>query len=177
MEEKQAKTPMDGLAPITGEVSPSEETCQDDKTVIDLYQAIEILKQQANKIDPYTGKIYETNGSYENIQLSGALFQVIEFVKERLPKIPHVKRIINARLRSGRKAQLQSERKPLPDRAGRAWRNKESELIVERFESGMPIAEIAKLHQRSENSIAARLVRIGKVSSRDEARMGIRPKE
>lgn len=83
----------------------------DDKRAIDIYQAIEILKQQVNKIDPYTGKILEANSPYENIQLSGALFEAIEFVKERLPKIPHIKRIVNRRLKYARKAQLQYERK------------------------------------------------------------------
>ncbi len=125
-----------------------KENSQDDKRAIDIYQAIEILKQQANKIDPYTGRILESNSPYENIQLSGALFEAIEFVKENLPKIPHIKRIVNRRLKYARKAQLQCERKPrlkrerhqLPDRAGQAWNDKESQLIAQQYDSGIPIA-------------------------------------
>lgn len=140
---------------------------------IDIYQAQEILKQQLNKIDAYTGKILEANSPYENIQLSGALFEAIEFLKDNLPKIPHIKRIVNKRLRYSRKAQEQSKGKIRPNLAGRAWHDEETMLLARRFDSGIPLAEISKLHQRTENAIAARLVRIGKVSSRDEARKDI----
>jgi hypothetical protein len=151
-----------------------KQASQDDKRAIDIYQAIEILKQQVDKIDPYTGKILEVNSAYENILLSGALFEVIEFVKENLPRIPHIKRIVNRRLRYARKAQLQCERKPRPEMAGRTWYDEETKLLEECFDSGIPIAEIAKSHHRTVTAIAARLVKIGKVSSRDEARRGIR---
>jgi hypothetical protein len=161
MDEKQAieivKTPTDGIAPITGEVSPSEEFCQDDKTVMDLYNSIEILKQQANKIDPYTGKIYETNSSYENVKLAGALHQVIEFVKEILPKKP--------RSRRARKARLRRERPPRPDMAGRAWQDKESELLVEQFDKGIKIAELVIIHQRTKGAIRSRLKKLKKIET------------
>jgi hypothetical protein len=48
-------------------------------------------------------------------------------------------------------------------------------LLAEHFDSSMPIAEIAKAHERTKGAIAARLVRLGKVASRDETLMRNRP--
>ena len=158
MDEKQAvKSLTDGIDPNTGEISTSEESRLDDKTVRDLYQAIEILKKQADKIDPYTGKTLEINNSYDNIELSGALFLVIEFVKEMLPKKPHLRRL--------RKAWLRHERKLRPDMAGQSWQTEESNLLVEQFDKGIGIAELAKLHQRTRGAIRARLKKLGKIET------------
>jgi len=123
----------------------------------DIHQAIGILKKLADRIDPYTGKIYPADSPYENIQLAGALYMVIEFVKERLPKKARSKRV--------RKARLQRERKARPDRAGRAWQDKESELLVEQFDKGIGIAELAIIHQRTRGAIRARLKKLGKIET------------
>jgi len=159
MNEKQAneivKTPADGIVPITDESSPSEYSCLDDNAVRDLYYSIEILKQQSSRIDPYTGKIFETNSSNENVQLSGALHHIIEFVEDVLPRKP--------RLRRERKEPLKFERPLRPDMAGKSWCDEESKLLVEQFDKGIGILELAIRHQRSKGAIRAQLKRLGKI--------------
>ncbi len=152
------KTLTDGIDPATGEVSPSEESRLDDKTVRDLYDAIEILKQQADRIDPYTGKILENNSLYDNIEFSGALFLIIEFVKDILPKKPRLRRL--------RKARLRRERKLHSYMAGQSWSEDESQLLVEQFDKGIEIEELAKIHQRTRGAIRARLKKLGKIKIR-----------
>jgi hypothetical protein len=165
MDEKQPieiiKTPKDGVVPITGEVSPSEYSCLDDNTVRDLYYSIGILKQQSSRIDPYTGKIFETNSSHDNIQLSGALHHIIEFVEDILPRKPRLKRVRKARLR--REGRLRRERPPRPDMAGRSWSDEESRWLVEQFNEGIGILELAIRHQRTKGAIRAQLKRLGKM--------------
>lgn len=169
MDEKQAndivKTFTDGIAPVMGEVSPPEESYLDDKMVSDLYYAVEILKQQAGKIDPDTGKILEINSSYDNIQLSGALFQIIEFAKETLPKKPRLKHGRKARLRLARKTHLRYEKPLRPDMAGRSWSDEESKWLIEQFDKGIGILELAIRHQRTKGAIRAQLKRLGKIET------------
>lgn len=95
MDEKEAQT--DGIAPIADEESKSQDNL-DEKKATELYEAIEILKKQAGKIDSYTGRILEPNSSFDNIELSGALFQIIDFVKGILPRKSYLRRLRKARL-------------------------------------------------------------------------------
>lgn len=117
-------------------------------------KAIEIVKTLAEGIDPITGEVFPADTPYQNADIVRALHKAEEALK-RVAKIDH--RIKN-----------------LPERAGKLWGKEESDLLAERFDSGMPIAEIAKTHQRTKIAIAARLVRLGKVSSRDEVLVRVR---
>jgi len=159
------KTSANGIVPITGEVSPSEYSCLDDNAVRDIYYSIGILKQQSSRIDPYTGRIFETNSSHDNIQLSGALHHIIEFVEDILPRKPRLKRARKARLRHERKEQLKFERPLRPDMAGKSWCDEESKLLVEQFDKGISILELAIRHQRSKGAIRAQLKRLGKIET------------
>ena len=143
----------------------------------DIHEATEILKELANRIDPYTGKIYPANSPYESTQLASALYIVLEFVGEYLPKTARSKRRRQERLRRAKRLRRLKVERPTPEMAGKAWGEEESKLLIERFDAGMPIAEIAKLHQRTQTAIESRLLRLNRVSSRDEARTGIRHKE
>ena len=158
------KKPKDNVSSITGEVPPPEESL-DDNMVRDLYYSIEILKQQMNRIDQDTGEILEINSFYDNIALSGALFQLIEFAKETLPKKPRLKHGRKARLRLAGKTHSRYERPLRPDMAGRPWSDEESKSLVEQFDKGIRILELAIRHQRSKGAIRAQLKRLGKIET------------
>ena len=114
-------------------------------------KALDIIKMLADGIDPATGEVFPVDSPYQNADIVRALHKAAEALETTKRK------------------------RSLPVRAGKPWDKDESNLLAERFDSGMPITEIAKTHERTKGAIAARLVRLGKVASRDEALMRIRP--
>jgi len=61
-----------------------------------------------------------------------------------------------------------------PSNAGKSWSPDEDTALAEAFDAGERLADIASRFGRTEESIAARLVRIGKVPDRQTARGGHR---
>ena len=57
-----------------------------------------------------------------------------------------------------------------PDRAGEGWSSQEDREVSQAFTGGSSIAVIARTQERTRGAISARLVRLGLVSSRQEAR-------
>jgi hypothetical protein len=115
-------------------------------------KTLEIVRMLADGIDPITGEVFPAQSPYQNADIVRALHKAAEALN------------ITKRKRS------------LPARAGKSWEEDESNLLAERFDSGMPIVEIAKVHERTKGAIAARLVRLGKVANRHEALMRVKPK-
>jgi hypothetical protein len=122
---------------------------------MDEKKAIEIIKMLADGIDPNTGEVFPADSPYQNVDIVRALHTAEEALK--------------------RVSKLDNRIRNLPERAGKPWESEESDLLAQRFDSGMPITEIAKAHNRTKGAIAARLVRLGKIESRDEAFMKVRP--
>ncbi len=114
-------------------------------------EAFDIISKLADGVDPFTGEIFPADSPYQNVEIVRALHKAAEVLKTAKRK------------------------RSLPARAGKPWDEDESNLLAEHFDSGMPIADIAKVHERTKGAIAARLVRLGKVASRDEALMRNRP--
>ena len=110
-------------------------------------KAIEIIKMLADGIDPTTGELFPADSPYQNVDIVRALHTAEEALKRVLK--------IDNRVRN------------LPERAGKPWQADESNLLAERFDSGMPIAEIAKAHNRTKGAISSRLARLGKIESTD----------
>ena len=81
---------------------------------------------------------------------------------------PEVIRALARALGALQRAQEKERKRALPSNAGKAWSKEEERQLAEEFDKGMPAKEIAARHSRTRGSIAARLVRIGKVSERDE---------
>lgn len=57
----------------------------------------------------------------------------------------------------------------LPPNAGKPWTDDEDRLLSEAFDGGASLKDLALKHGRTEGAIAARLVKLGKVSERAEA--------
>jgi hypothetical protein len=113
---------------------------------MDKLSDVEILRGLAEGIDPFTGEVLAGESPYNRVETVRALYKAIElFGKGRNEK-----------------------RRSLPERAGQAWTEEESGLLAKRFDEGMEIGQIAKEHQRTRGSIAARLVKIGKITERAE---------
>src|SRR5512140_692358 len=58
-------------------------------------------------------------------------------------------------------------RRSLPANAGKPWTNGEDAQMCEELRRGINFEEIARLHNRTQGSIVARLIRLGKISDRN----------
>ncbi len=115
---------------------------------MDEKKAIEIIKTLAEGVDPNTGEVFPADSPYQNVDIIRAL----HIAQEALQRVSKIK----------------SRTKELPERAGKTWETEESKLLAERFDSGIPIAEIAKKHQRTKGAITSQLAKLGKITNADE---------
>jgi len=113
-------------------------------------EAIRIVEALMDGFDPVTGEVLPQTSPYNQPEVIRALA-----------------RALGALERAQEKERLERKRS-LPPNAGKAWSKEEERQLAEEFDKGMPANEIAARHARTRGSIAARLVRIGKVSERDE---------
>jgi hypothetical protein len=105
---------------------------------------IEILQTLAEGMNPLTGEAFAPGSPYQDVRVVRALYRAIEALK------------------------VEKQRRDRPGAAGKAWSDVETRSLAQEFDSHMPIAQIAEKHQRTEVAIAARLVKIGKIGSREE---------
>lgn len=117
---------------------------------MDKRESIAILRQLADGIDPYTGAMLPVQSPFNHPQTVRALFHAIMVLEQAKETAPH--------------------EKGQPIHAGQSWERAEDEQLMEEFDSGMPIKDMAHQHQRTVGAIEARLARLGKVPSRDDAR-------
>lgn len=118
-------------------------------------EAKEIIDALANGIDPETGEILPTQSAFNSPQVIRALFVAVKAL-ERATK---------------RAARDDS----LPGNAGRSWSDIEDKELLATFDAGTPVKEIAAKHGRTVGAIASRLVRLGRIKDRAEARLGLQP--
>lgn len=104
---------------------------------MDILRAKEILKTLADGVNPITGEVLPAEDSCNQPDVIRALHAVLE-------KLPEKK-----------KAQ--------PENAGAKWTDEEISVLTARFDSGMPTAQIAKLHGRTKGAIESKLVALGKM--------------
>ena len=102
-------------------------------------KALAILRKLAEGIDPFSGEVLPPDSPYQNVQTVRALYKAIHLIERR------------------------------PTNAGKPWSDEESQVLVKQYDSGIPIGQIAEAHQRTKVAIAARLVKLGKVESREQA--------
>ena len=106
-------------------------------------QALRILRALADGIDPYTGEVFPQDSPYQHPDTVRALWSAVR-VLERSAKTSEVKRA--------------------PEGAGRPWEPAEENELIENFESGIAIKELALRHRRTEGAIRSRLVKLGKIT-------------
>ena len=106
-------------------------------------EAKSIIEALANGIDPETGDDLAAQSVFNNPQVIRALF-VASNALDRLVK--------------------RAEReKSLPGNAGNAWSETEDSELLNAFDNGSTIKDIAAKHGRTEGAIAARLIRLGRI--------------
>jgi len=113
---------------------------------MNLTDAIAIIEELAEGIDPITGEVLPDCSPYRESSVIRALYTAAQQLKyqqdqSELPKI-------------------------MPAKAGSSWTGEEDRQLVQEFEARFPIPAIADRHQRTREAIVARLVRLGKLASR-----------
>ena len=98
--------------------------------------------------DPVTGEVLPDTSPYNRPEVIRALARALDAMR--------------------RAHQTERRKRSLPPNAGKAWTKEEDIQLAEEFDKGVPANKIAAAHGRTRGGIAARLVRIGKVSERDE---------
>lgn len=104
----------------------------------------EILDYVANAINPYTGEV-----------ITG----IDDLLKSKLEEISCILRLVDNEyftkfLKKAKKRQTDKEEFSM---AGKKWTEQEESLLVEEFEQGLSVDEIAKKHNRKRSGILSRL--------------------
>lgn len=108
---------------------------------MDISQARKIVEALADGINPVTGEVLPAEDSCNQ---------------------PEVIRALNTVLK-----QLEAKQKKGPKNAGAKWTEEEEQLLVKMYNSGATKKEMCDRFKRTENGLAARLVRLGVISERD----------
>lgn len=106
-------------------------------------KAIEIITLLTDGIDPQTGEVFPQESTYQNPDTVRALFLAVKGLE-----------IMDIR---------DKRQKKLPENAGKGWDEQEEELLVNAFDNGKTINELAEQHKRTNSSIKARLIKVGKM--------------
>ena len=115
---------------------------------MDIERAKELLTALSDGVNPLTGELLSEDDSCNHVEIVRALNTVLRFIEDQ-PKKPA---------------------KASPENAGKPWTKEDEEVLGHMFEVGCTRKEICSHFKRSPGAIAARLVKMGKISERDEFR-------
>ena len=113
---------------------------------MDALYAKQILRALADGLNPTTGEVLPKTDSCNEPEVIRALHWAIKEL-EKLEK---------------------PVKKSRWENSGLPWTEQDEKVLCEMFDRGDPKREICKFFQRSERGIAARLVKLGKIQSREE---------
>lgn len=114
---------------------------------MDLQRAKELLTVLADGVNPLTGECLPENDSCNQVEIVRALYTVLNNVEHKEPAAANKKKFENS---------------------GKPWSREDEEILCRMYEEGISRREICGYFKRSEGSIAARLVKLGKIQDRDQ---------
>ena len=112
---------------------------------MDIQRAKELLAVLSDGVNPLTGEVLPENDSCNQVEIVRALNTVLRYLDN----------------------QPQKSTKSSPDNAGKPWTVEDEETL---FDQGCTKKEICSYFKRSPGAIAARLVKLSKISERDQFR-------
>lgn len=113
---------------------------------MNLEQAKRILEALADGINPVTGEILSKEDSCNQVDVVRALHIVLKHLDTPSKK----------------------SKKSNAENAGKPWSPEDDDILCRMFETGCSTQDMCNHFQRSNGSIAARLVKLGKINFRDE---------
>jgi len=106
-------------------------------------EAFEVVKSLAYGVNPVTGEVFAKDSPYQDPTIVRALFEAVNSLQRRI--------------------EWEKKKKNQPERAGVAWSDTELKALLDGFDSGKKLEELAKLHKRTVVAIRARLVMLGRL--------------
>lgn len=122
-------------------------------------QTLRILNALANGIHPATGEKFGADSPYQHPDTVRALFEAMRAVEGAGEAAP-------ASSASTSAAPAAERRPAMPESgSGSRWTSEEEQRLVNSFDTGRTVDELARAHSRSRAAIEARLVRLGKMDA------------
>lgn len=115
---------------------------------MELERAKELLFTLADGVNPLTGEVLSEADSCNQAEIVRALYAVLRTLDTPTEK----------------------SKRPQPENAGKPWTPEDDGMLCQRFDEGFSKQELCAHFKRTTGSIAARLVRLEKITSRDEFR-------
>ena len=116
---------------------------------MDVSRAKDIISALAEGVDPTTGEVFPPNHVCNRADIIRALHMAEQALQKDLNR---------------------PEDGPWHKEYGKVWRQKEIEMLVNYFDKHYTVAQISKILGRSESGIRAKLVRLGKIQNRRDAK-------
>ena len=114
-------------------------------------EAIRILEALIDGVDPLKGEVLPEASPYNE----PAVIRALAKAHATMVRAQHV---------------YKEQRKlNLPSNAGKPWSKEDDRQLIEEFDGGLPVKDMATKPARTELSITSRLVRLGKIPERFEA--------
>lgn len=113
---------------------------------MDETKALAIVSALADGVNPLTGEVFPAGSPYQTADVVRALFLAARALEA--------------------KTHLKSRPRPradLPGNAGKPWNEDEDRKLLQAFDRGCPIAELAQSHARTPAGIQARLEKHGRL--------------
>lgn len=114
---------------------------------MDDIKALGIVSALANGVNPQTGEVFDVESPYQSADVIRALYIAVRA------------------LESTTRTKLRPGRSRMPTNAGKPWTENEDLELLEKFDEGLSIAELARVHDRTPAGIQARLERHGRLTA------------
>ncbi|HEY0686408.1 MAG TPA: hypothetical protein VGD45_28985 [Steroidobacter sp.] len=108
-------------------------------------KALAIVSALANGVNPQTGEMFEIDSPYQSVDVIRALYVAVRALE------------MTARTRA------RANRGRMPANAGKPWSEQEDRELLEKFDAGRSVPELAQAHDRTMAGIQARLERHGRL--------------
>jgi hypothetical protein len=115
-----------------------------ERAIMDDFKALSIVSALANGVNPQTGEVFDVESPYQSADLIRALYIAVRALETTRTK-------------------LRPSRTRLPSNAGKPWTENEDLELLEKFDEGLSVAELARAHDRTPAGIQARLERHGRL--------------
>jgi hypothetical protein len=113
--------------------------------IMDDNKALAIVSALANGVNPRTGEIFEVDSPYQSADVIRALYVAVRA------------------LEMSNRSKARNNRARMPTNAGKPWTEQEDRELLERFDHGMSVPQLAQAHDRTLAGVQARLERHGRL--------------
>lgn len=110
---------------------------------MDIVRAKALLRSLADGVDPFTGELLPDDSVCNRADVVRAFHCILQALDK------------------------QPQEKQRPENAGKPWTEEDETILCNMFDNGCSSKDMQAYFHRTRGSIAARLVRIGKIKSRD----------